>query len=221
MMMVVGVWSLLLLFLFVGGVHSSIDDDGRRSSAAVLEEEIATPTSLRRQESLEKAIRKPYQIDDESQSVGKRRTTRTAGCSGVRKIVRRKDNVTDEAFRHILSKRTGVDILRDIQKTPFFAICIDARDEDLESLDQVASIEDDPPRFLAEDQGDDSRQLQTEEQLVSYGVDMVSAREFWGQYGTQGEGVTICVIDTGVVAEHEDLLETNFTGNDVSNETGL
>lgn len=59
----------------------------------------------------------------------------------------------------------------------------------------VVSIEEDPVRYPMGD-GDG--------QVVPYGIDMVQAPLVWAE-GVDGEGVTVCVIDTGLYWEHEDI----------------
>ncbi len=39
----------------------------------------------------------------------------------------------------------------------------------------------------------------------TYGLDQINATEVWDQYGTQGEGVSVAVLDTGVDASHPDI----------------
>jgi subtilisin family serine protease len=60
----------------------------------------------------------------------------------------------------------------------------------------VVFVEPDPVRYLAADP--------TQEQVVPYGIDCVQAPDAWAA-GATGEGVTVCIIDTGFGAHHEDL----------------
>ncbi|KAL3924230.1 MAG: hypothetical protein SGILL_001176 [Bacillariaceae sp.] len=51
------------------------------------------------------------------------------------------------------------------------------------------------------------RDLQSSSQTIPYGVDLVRAREAWEEFGTKGENVRVCVMDTGVWRGHDDLDE--------------
>ena len=73
----------------------------------------------------------------------------------------------------------------------------------------VVSIEPDPKRFPAADPipvVDPS-----EEQVMPYGIERVQAPLIWDA-GYTGEGVTVCVIDTGLYWEHEDIDENFVLG---------
>jgi subtilisin family serine protease len=41
-------------------------------------------------------------------------------------------------------------------------------------------------------------------QTIPYGVRLVKATDFWAAYDNKGSGKTVCVIDTGLWADHED-----------------
>lgn len=60
----------------------------------------------------------------------------------------------------------------------------------------VVSIEPDPLRFPDGEVA--------EGQVVPYGIEYVQAPEMWAE-GYLGEGVTVCIIDTGLKRDHEDL----------------
>jgi subtilisin family serine protease len=62
----------------------------------------------------------------------------------------------------------------------------------------VVSIEADPLRYLA---GDTDPYT---EQVTPWGIEAVQAPDVWDE-GYTGEGVTVCIIDSGLYAEHEDL----------------
>ncbi|OIB55726.1 serine protease [Natrialba sp. SSL1] len=40
---------------------------------------------------------------------------------------------------------------------------------------------------------------------TTYGLDMINATEVWDEHGTQGEGASVAILDTGVDDEHPDL----------------
>jgi serine protease len=87
----------------------------------------------------------------------------------------------------------------------------------------VASIEIDPVRELVQNIRGDAI-VTTEsilpEQVVPYGIDMVQARDIWDanrngnidNRAPTGAGCTVCVIDTGLYTEHEDLLDVDVDG---------
>lgn len=149
-----------------------------------------------------------------------RRTTITTKkkCDGTKKIVQCKDGVVEEDCKQALVDE-GVEVVSDMPHTSFFAICVDSQEEvDLVAkLTNVEGVEDDPPRTLSYVPGSDvERDLQQRgaQQLVPYGIDLVNAREFWGQYGAQGEGVTVCIIDTGLSISHEDITKGDYSGDE-------
>lgn len=84
----------------------------------------------------------------------------------------------------------------------------------------VVGIEEDVPRYLIEPVSTEIEPLsdygvQQNGQIVPYGIDMVQARDVWDSNNDgeiddgapTGEGITVCVIDTGYWNEHEDLVD--------------
>ena len=67
----------------------------------------------------------------------------------------------------------------------------------------VLTIEPDAKRYLAADP--------TQEQVMPFGIERVQAPLVWDA-GFEGEGVTVCVIDTGLYWEHEDIDENYVLG---------
>ena len=68
----------------------------------------------------------------------------------------------------------------------------------------VLTIEPDPKRYPAADPvpaADPSL-----EQVMPYGIERVQAPLVWAE-GVTGEGVTVCIIDTGLYWEHEDIAD--------------
>jgi len=67
----------------------------------------------------------------------------------------------------------------------------------------VLTIEPDAKRYLAADP--------TVEQVTPFGIERVQAPQVWDA-GYTGEGVTVCIIDTGLYWEHEDIDENYVIG---------
>ena len=92
----------------------------------------------------------------------------------------------------------------------------------LESLEFVQETEEDVPRYPMMYHGDtnwtvpaakmaSSYTLQQSDELP-YGLGLVQAPSLW-QNGVRGNGVTVCVIDSGMDANHEDLGDiSGFSG---------
>jgi serine protease len=87
----------------------------------------------------------------------------------------------------------------------------------------IFSIEIDPVRELVQNiPGDTVKTTESilPEQVVPYGIDMVQARDIWDanrdgridKKAPTGAGRTVCVIDTGLYTEHEDLLGVDVIG---------
>ena len=138
-------------------------------------------------------------------------------CTGTRKIVQCKDSVPESVCKEDLIK-SGVQVLSDMPKTVFFAICVDSEADAaiVAALTNVEGVEDDPPRTLSVVKGSlVKRNLQAFQQVTPYGIDMVNAPEFWSRYdGNQGSGIKVCVIDTGLLLSHEDIRDADVSGSD-------
>jgi subtilisin family serine protease len=91
----------------------------------------------------------------------------------------------------------------------------------------VVLIEQDPPRYFSGSLNPTASiaPIRTgdnpyETQVVPYGVDMVQARQVWDadedgvvdEGAFTGQGVTVCIIDTGLYIQHEDLAGVNVIG---------
>ena len=59
-----------------------------------------------------------------------------------------------------------------------------------------------------------NRRLQGQRQPEGLGI--VQAPQFWTQYGKKGEGVKVCVLDTGIDGQHQDLGNLDGIGVDQS-----
>jgi subtilisin family serine protease len=73
----------------------------------------------------------------------------------------------------------------------------------------VVLVEPDPLRYLAGDPV--SAADPYTEQVMPWGIEAVQAPEVWAE-GYEGEGVTVCVIDTGLYRAHDDIDEAYVLG---------
>eukprot|EP00539_Tryblionella_compressa_P004863 CAMPEP_0178768380 /NCGR_PEP_ID=MMETSP0744-20121128/20207_1 /TAXON_ID=913974 /ORGANISM="Nitzschia punctata, Strain CCMP561" /LENGTH=555 /DNA_ID=CAMNT_0020424445 /DNA_START=225 /DNA_END=1889 /DNA_ORIENTATION=- len=60
---------------------------------------------------------------------------------------------------------------------------------------------------------DRSLQEESTEQEYTWGMEMIRARKVWDEFGVRGEGVRVCVLDTGVDSTHEDFRGTVLDGH--------
>jgi hypothetical protein len=57
-----------------------------------------------------------------------------------------------------------------------------------------------------------NRNLLTEYQEIPWGLSAIKAQEVWEGFGVKGEGVKVCILDTGIQASHEDFRESHLNG---------
>jgi hypothetical protein len=138
---------------------------------------------------------------------------------GTQYIVACNEGTEDVCLEEL--EQAGVEIINRIKGTDFFAVCVDSEEEfaTLLELTEVDEIEEDPIRTLSHlpesEEIVDHRELQAES--VPYGIEAVRAPEFWAQYSKRGEGVKVCVVDTGLKRNHEDIAGINVSGPPNSN----
>ena len=85
--------------------------------------------------------------------------------------------------------------------------------ESLRIIDDITSIVDNEEVMTAQQHGD--RLLQRNQELMPYGIDLLRAPEVWEEFGTSGEGVVVCVLDSGVEASHPDLDVLGYEGSEL------
>ena len=121
-------------------------------------------------------------------------------------IVTCKDETVEQECREELEEE-GVEITHMVHGTKFFGVCIDSEKEYqvLMELADVDALEEDVERhFMVH--SEESTVHRKLGQSIPYGIELVNAVEFWNNYnGSGGEGVKVCVIDTGLDGNHEDL----------------
>lgn len=64
------------------------------------------------------------------------------------------------------------------------------------------------------------RNLQFDDQGTPYGIVMTQAESVWEEFGVDGSGVTVCVIDSGFDSGHEDFNDDLFTGDSLARRDG-
>ncbi|MES3161000.1 MAG: S8 family serine peptidase, partial [Halorubrum sp.] len=82
---------------------------------------------------------------------------------------------------------------------------------ELTTMDEGATASDaeteDAEAEEAEDDAESEDEPEAADYETTYGLEMINATEVWDQYGTQGEGVEVAVLDTGMDDDHPDLPE--------------
>ena len=133
----------------------------------------------------------------------------------------------------------GAEVHYDFERLNSFVISLPPEAVDhLVNNPGVVSIETDPVRTLVGEHQPATPNLLTgilakntpDTQVIPYGIDMVQARDIWDadrngkidRKAPTGEGRMVCIIDTGLYAEHEDFVGADIVGgysqtNDDSN----
>jgi hypothetical protein len=131
----------------------------------------------------------------------------------IQYIVTCKDD-EELACRDELEKE-GVEFIHMIHNTKYFAVCVDRKQEyaTLMALADVQDIEEDPERSLKVVEGSHWVNERGLAQTVPYGVELVRAIQFATRFGSRGENVRVCVVDTGLDAAHDGLDGTTKNGS--------
>jgi len=109
-------------------------------------------------------------------------------------------------FQAELNKRSSTARMHyDFRDMDTFVLTVPESDvASLKKSPTVESIHDDVKRYpMHIPESIKQRKLQAGEESIPYGVDLVQAQQAWG-VGARGQGVKVCVMDTGVY-DHEDL----------------
>ena len=115
------------------------------------------------------------------------------------------------AFQTELQQRSSnTRINYDFKELDTFVVTIpESEVESLKGNPDVEVVHDDVPRYPQYiPESANRRRLQTNKEIIPYGIDMVQARQVW-KLGARGQNVTVCVVDTGVDSPHEDLMRVS------------
>jgi serine protease len=138
---------------------------------------------------------------------------RRSDPNSERMIVRCKPQMSDEnCLEQLSTAGEYLNVIHRLSSLHSYAVEGDLSTlEDLQrmGIDVVPDYE--RVAFVLEDSIQYHRSL---EQSIPNGVDLIGAKEVWEQYGVRGEGVKICVLDTGVEASHPDFADSNLSGYD-------
>ena len=120
----------------------------------------------------------------------------------------------DNCLELISSNGENIKIVHDLPGIHAFAIEVDASTRDDLMQMGIDLIEDHVRVPLhIQDSIQYHRDLQQNlSQTIPYGVDLINARQVWDDYGVRGQGVKVCVMDTGVYADHPDFASSNLSG---------
>jgi len=112
-----------------------------------------------------------------------------------------------------------VKIIHKLKIVDSIAISISKKDQSILNAIEATKMFDifsDPirrPMYIKESvRVEDGRNLQFFGQSVPYGIDMVKAQEVWQQHSVRGQGVKVCVMDTGLYRQHSDFQSSNLSG---------
>ena len=134
-------------------------------------------------------------------------------------IVTCKDDTEKDCYDEIVG--TDVEIVHMISGTKYFVVSVHNEEEynSLMELDDVDEVEEDKPRYFVEPEPEldpstivRNRRLS---QSTPYGIQMVNAVGFHQIFNKRGEGIRVCIIDSGLDFFHEDLGGNAIDGVDV------
>ena len=120
-----------------------------------------------------------------------------------------KDVDQESCLAKLSSKGSHVRVVHDLRGHGFAIEVDSATKHDLEVMG--VTVTDDALRepLYLEDTIQYHRNLA---QTIPYGLGLTNVTGVWEKYGVRGEGVKICVLDTGVRATHPDFRWSNLTG---------
>ena len=199
-----------------GNLRSSNNDPGKNNSAkeksvpAINLSAEDGPQSLNTHQAINKMIPPTLASTDTSRNPDE-----------IKRVVVKCDPALsqDDCIKNLMSSspQGSVKVIHSLERTNSVAVGIHTS-----KISEFARIgfdmHDDPPRYthkVAESIEHENRKLAS--QTVPYGIQMVHAPDVWQQYNVRGEGVKVCVIDTGLMSDHPDFTTSNLSGYSGSN----
>ena len=135
----------------------------------------------------------------------------------IRRIVVKcqEDQDQEECLENIIgaAPKGSVKVMHKLNRANSFAISV--KSSGIGDIDNLGfDMYDDPIRqpLHIKESIQLHRELQYFGQATPYGIDMVKAQEVWDQFGVKGNGVKVCVMDTGLRAGHMDLTSSKMSG---------
>ena len=124
--------------------------------------------------------------------------------------------------------RTGVQVHYEFDSLNTLALTLPTQAlQGIGNNPNIVLVEQDPPRYFSSSPNPAASidpllagDSPYESQVVPYGIDMVQARQVWDadedgnvdEGAFTGAGLTVCIIDTGLYIQHEDLAGVNVIG---------
>jgi len=110
---------------------------------------------------------------------------------------------SQQEVKALASSRPGIEVVKSFWITNAVLVKIDTEQVPIERLVQLDSVQRVEPNNMIH------REPITSSSSTDFdgtwGLDAVGAREAWEEYGTQGEGTKVAVLDTGVEPDHPDI----------------
>jgi len=117
--------------------------------------------------------------------------------------------------------RRRIELIHNLKSVHALSVDVDAQTLGNLAIDQEFVFEKDFPRvplvidgsmaYYQPPSEDGNRNLQSAQE-IPWGLEAIRAQEVWREFGVQGKGVKICVLDSGVQAPHEDFRQSKFSG---------
>ena len=144
--------------------------------------------------------------------------------NGKRYIVTCSDGTENECHDDLESQ--DVEIVNPMDGTDFFSICVDSEEDwdVIQNLANVYNLEEDAEReeftIIVEEVSKngvtrEERRLgdsEEERKNTPDGILEVGAVDFWETYDKRGDGVTVCIVDSGIDPDHKRFSATTVDG---------